>query len=182
MIGSHKWQGGQCEKLSRWVPKAPHAPPSSDAEAHKLAAISGVQPASDLSLLFTGGKEKIIQQSQHFFSSVLVFDVHYLHLHFQVLQWSDIYRGSTISRTSTDKVIVDFLQFSTFTRSYKSTNHLCFSGPNFHQVPPRRLPSKMMGTHPPSISIPIIFNPILRELPLYLQRSYLSQASQAALV
>ena len=61
MIGSHKWQGGQCEKLSRWVPKAPHAPPSSDAGAHKLAGISGVQPASDLSLLFTGGKEKIIQ-------------------------------------------------------------------------------------------------------------------------
>ena len=70
MIGSHKWQGGQCEKLSRWVPKAPHAPPSSDAGAHKLAGISGVQPASDLSLLFTGGKEKIIQQSQHFFLAV----------------------------------------------------------------------------------------------------------------
>lgn len=59
MIGSHKWQGGQCEKLSRWVPKAPSMLPP-DGGAHKLAGISGVQPASDLSLLFTGGKGKIL--------------------------------------------------------------------------------------------------------------------------
>ena len=59
MIGSHKWQRGQCEKLSRWVPKAPPCSPP-DAGAHKLAGISGVQAASDLSFLFTGGKEKLL--------------------------------------------------------------------------------------------------------------------------
>ena len=106
-------------------PKSPPCSPSpSDAGAHKLADISGVQPASDLSLLSLEAKKNYFNKVSTFLAVLWCSDVHYFYLHFQVLQRPDIFCGSPISRTSTNRVFVDFLQFGTFTRSYKSTDML----------------------------------------------------------